>query len=89
MSQERGEQEDMQPEYDIRGGIRGKYFERYQLLATITLEDSPLVAKNTASAPQIGSVTRRLAWPTPLPSPNLQIAEPARSVVHASTNPPR
>jgi len=61
----------MRPDYDIRGGVRGKYFERYHQIKSV--EGSPLVAKNTASAPQIGSITRTLSYPPCLPSPALHI----------------
>ncbi len=38
MSQEtRAEPEDMKPEYDIRGGTRGKYYERYREGTNIVL----------------------------------------------------
>lgn len=84
MSQENSQQ-DMRPEYDIRGGVRGRYFEQYR--QGIKLEDSPLVAKNTTSAPQIGAITRQLSYPTPIPSPRLQIG--GSSTTHAGSNPSR
>lgn len=87
MSQENEQQEDMRPEYDIRGGVRGKYFEQYR--QSIRVEDSPLVAKNTASAPQIGSITRPLSYPPALPSPRLQIGDSTRLTTHAGSNPSR
>jgi hypothetical protein len=37
MSQE--SRDDMRPEYDIRGGVRGKYLARYQRWAGITTAD--------------------------------------------------
>jgi hypothetical protein len=86
MSQENNQQ-DMRAEYDIRGGVRGKYFERYR--QSIKFDDSPLVVKNTASAPQIGSITRPLSYPTPLPSPRLQIGDSTRLTTHAGSNPSR
>jgi len=90
MSQENERQEDMRPDYDIRGGVRGKYFERYRQSVSIWFEDSPLVAKNTASRPQIGSITRPLSYPPPLPSPRLQIADPTQlTTTHAGTDPSR
>jgi hypothetical protein len=87
MSQENERQEDMRPEYDIRGGVRGKYFGQY--LQSLTLEDSPLVAKNTASAPQIGSITRPPSYPPALPSPRIHIGGPIRPTTHAGSNPSR
>ena len=88
MSQENERQEDMRPEYDIRGGVRGKYFDQYHQ-SIIRLDDSPLIAKNTASAPLIGSITRSLSYPPPLPSPTLQIGDSTRLTTHAGSNPSR
>jgi hypothetical protein len=50
MSQE-NDREKMKPEYDIRGGVRGKYFEQYQeMVSTAVVEDAPwLQTQATAS----------------------------------------
>ena len=35
------ENDEMRPEYDIRGGVRGKYFQRYK----VEVQDSPWIQK--------------------------------------------
>lgn len=35
------ENEEMRPEYDIRGGVRGKYFRQYS--GSVHLQDSPWI----------------------------------------------
>ena len=45
MSQENKPQKDeMRPEYDIRGGVRGKYYERYQQGTNVVLLDPDVAA---------------------------------------------
>src|SRR2546427_8243820 len=58
MSQESNEPK-MRPEYDIRGGVRGKYFDQYHERPSISIkfEASTLIVESTASAQQIGHVT--------------------------------
>ena len=77
MNQESEDKRDMKPEYDIRGGVRGKYFERYQqatnITVGITFGESPFVAKNTASARSVGRITRTASYPPPTPNPKIQI----------------
>lgn len=77
MSQD-SSQDEMRPEYDIRGGVRGKYLERYRdgAVVSITFESSSLIAESTASAPPIDSVTRPASYPAPLPSPRIEIGDP-------------
>lgn len=76
--------DEMRDEYDFapEGGVRGKYYERYRAAMGLDLPDSPLIAKNTSAGSGIGSITRPLTWPTPYPSPSLQIgpADSARQV---------
>jgi hypothetical protein len=36
--------DDLQPEYDFRGGVRGKYFERYQQGTNVVLLDPDVAA---------------------------------------------
>jgi hypothetical protein len=67
----------MRPEYDIRGGVRGKYLDRYKagVHVRIILEQSTLVVTSTAGAQQIGS-SITLAAPSylpPDPSPRIQL----------------
>lgn len=38
------EEGEMKSEYDIRGGVRGKYFERYQQGTNVVLLDSDVAA---------------------------------------------
>jgi hypothetical protein len=38
------DQEDMRPEYDIRGGVRGKYYERYRQGTNVVLLDPDVAA---------------------------------------------
>lgn len=45
MSQEnKPNKDEMRPEYDIRGGVRGKYYERYQQGTNVVLLDADVVA---------------------------------------------
>ncbi len=88
MSQETN---DMRPEYDIRGGIRGKYLERYtqgtQVIVHITF-NSPFVANSTASSESIGKVTRPASYPAFYPSPMIQMGS-SLTTVHAGQDTPR
>ncbi len=34
------DEDEMKPEYDIRGGVRGKYYERYQKGANVVVLDA-------------------------------------------------
>lgn len=74
MNQESKDRDDMRPEYDIRGGVRGKYFGQYSQGARITIEfrESALMATSTASTPSVGSVTKTAAYPPAYPSPKIQ-----------------
>jgi len=49
MSQENEQHDEMRPEYDIRGGVRGKYFARY-LASRIRVRESPLVRAETTTS---------------------------------------
>lgn len=45
MNQENSpEADDMKPEYDIRGGVRGKYFDRYQQGTNVVLLEPDVAA---------------------------------------------
>jgi len=45
MSQEnRRDKDGMRPEYDIRGGVRGKYYERYQKGTNVVVLDPDVAA---------------------------------------------
>ena len=45
MSQEnKPNRDEMRPEYDIRGGVRGKYYERYQQGTNVVVLDPDVAA---------------------------------------------
>jgi hypothetical protein len=45
MSQEnKRDKDEMRPEYDIRGGVRGKYYERYQKGTNVIVLDPDVAA---------------------------------------------
>ncbi|MFZ0960678.1 MAG: hypothetical protein WAO35_07205 [Terriglobia bacterium] len=41
---DRIEVDEMRPEYDLRGGVRGKYYQRYQEGTNVVLLDSDVAA---------------------------------------------
>lgn len=92
MSQEGDERQEMRPEYNISGGVRGKYLNRYRqgtsITAGLTFEESPFIAKSTASAPSVGTITRAVSYPPLHPSPKIQIGGPP-AVAHAGQDPSR
>ena len=70
--------EEMQSEYDIRGGTRGKYFERYNnAIPTITVTSSLplLVATNAGSSTPDARIVRSFAA-APFQSPKIQVGPP-------------
>ena len=77
MSQSSDDRQDMRAEYDIRGGVRGKYFAQYRqgttAIGVITFDESPFIAKSTATATSVGSSTRTASYTLPQPSPRIQI----------------
>lgn len=83
MSQESDGQREMRSEYDIRGGVRGKYLERYRetISISVTLEDSPLISKDPPTAPPLGQPVWSVSYLSPSPSPTVQVGrlEPADS----------
>jgi hypothetical protein len=52
----------MRPEYDLRGGVRGKYYERYHSLTFVQIiHDSPWVQRlSTASGGSHSNESTRL-----------------------------
>jgi hypothetical protein len=54
------EDEDMLPEYDLRGGVRGKYVERYRQGTNVILLD-PDVAEKFPTSESVNDALRRLA----------------------------
>jgi len=79
MSQESDDRQEMRPEYDIRGGERGKYFKRYAqaTAVSVTFEESTLIATSTTSTPSVGSITKTAVYPPAYPSPKIQGIEAA------------
>jgi len=75
MSKGNDDKSEMRPEYDIRGGVRGKYLSRYGQAATITVTfaSTELMTKNSASAPAIGAVTKPAVYPPLYPSPKIHV----------------
>ena len=74
------ESDEMREEYDIRGGVRGKYYERYSRsvhISSISFQDSPLVAKSTATSTDIGTITWPVPYQTPLTSSTIRLGDPA------------
>lgn len=74
MSQESDEKQEMRAEYDIRGGVRGKYFRSYGEAAIhIAFEETSLIAVSTTSTPLICSITRAAVYPPAFPSPKVRV----------------
>ena len=73
MSQEnRGRDEEMRPEYDIRGGVRGKYFQEY--VATqprVTISTSPFIVTTNAGGEDDSGLERSFVAPPMIKSPEL------------------
>jgi hypothetical protein len=85
---------EMRAEYDIAGGVRGKYFERYRqgtaTTITLAIEPSALVNITTSRASSTVSITRSTSYPITSPSRRTQpsnyiVADP----VHAGQDSPR
>jgi hypothetical protein len=76
MSQSRDDREDMKPEYDIRGGQRGKYLARYRGRPSLTaaqFSQYSFVAKSTSTAPRVGSITNDAVYAPSPPSPKIRV----------------
>jgi len=63
MNQENDRDREMRPEYDIHGGVRGKYFARYKNSMKITTVTggtftSALVVTTTSTCQSVGIITR-------------------------------
>ena len=54
------EDEEMLPEYDLTGGVRGKYVERYRQGTNVVLLD-PDVAEKFPTSEAVNEALRRLA----------------------------
>ena len=49
------ERDDMRSEYDIRGGVRGKYFSRYVASRVSVLGSAPIRVEATPSTASLGT----------------------------------
>lgn len=92
-------EDEMRPEYDIRGGVRGKYLERYRKGVKVHVTSSTLEFKGSISVTNsmtagsgVASVEREIAWLDPqaewrerAPQPSLGDPE----AEYAGQNPPR
>ena len=75
--------EEMRPEYDIRGGVRGRYFARYHSMkeqseSRVTVASNPFVM-STDGANALGKdvgISREALAPIFI-SPRVQIGDPA------------
>jgi hypothetical protein len=65
--------DEMRPEYDIRGGVRGKYFAQFH---GILFEESPFVWISTASTPDVGAIVKSATYPPAYPSPKIEGISP-------------
>jgi hypothetical protein len=68
----------MEPEYDIRGGVRGKYFQKYHESAgaSVVIRSSAALIEITAGAPPGLQGINRSLLVRPVPSPEVQIGQP-------------
>lgn len=53
--------DDMRSEYDLRGGVRGKYYERYKQGTNVVLLD-PDVAKSFVDSAMVNKVLRQYLY---------------------------
>lgn len=51
-------EDEMRPEYDLRGGVRGKYYERYRQGSNIVLLD-PDIADIFKDSPSVNAALRQ------------------------------
>ena len=76
MSQANDRDREMRPEYEIRGGVRGKYFRQYRetdSVATVTFHDSLFIITSSAgSSPYPGEVKISPFSLPPQSSPKIQ-----------------
>lgn len=70
MSPESDDREDMRPEYDIRGGTRGKYYARYH--SRVEFSDSVLLIRSTAGTTSVGRITEVASYGAQYPDPRLE-----------------
>jgi hypothetical protein len=79
MSQDSERNEQMRPEYDFRGAVRGKYLDWYRRevegVAAVVLDDSPLISHlSTDAPPEIADVVNSpMSYLPPSPSPAVEV----------------
>jgi len=69
-SPESDDREDMRPEYDMRGGIRGNYFDRYHDRVEFT--GSVHLIESTAGTTSVGRITKVTSYGARYPGPRLE-----------------
>ena len=74
MSQERSSDE-MRPEYDIRGGVRGKYLEAYRA-SRVSIQPSSIILTTNAGSPTRQGFSRSFGGLVHV-GPKIQIGAPA------------
>jgi len=60
MSEDKDENEEMRPEYDFSGGVRGKYSARYAAGTNVVVLD-PDVAREFRTSEEVNKALRELA----------------------------
>ena len=80
--------DDMQPEYDMHGGVRGKYLEKYKRWTSITSPSVESAADVIGDAPSTGSstgakITTLVSYQVPRLSPQTQFGVPVSDLVGA------
>ena len=78
MNQENEREREMRPEYDIRGGVRGKYGSRYNDAARVTTVtgktfSSTLILNTSSTAQVVAVITRPASYPSFQASPKIQL----------------
>ena len=89
-------EDEMQPEYDMRGGVRGKYLERYRRWTSITSDSVESVAGVIGGTTGTGSqssakITTLVSYQVPHLSPQTRFGGLRMDTVgaHAGENSPR
>jgi hypothetical protein len=72
------ENEEMRPEYDLRGGVRGKYFRQYS--ERVILQDSPWIhpQETESQGEHANQSTLQIGAGPVYVTPRLEVGEPAR-----------
>ena len=66
-------EEEMEPEYDIRGGVRGKHFAEYMASRSVVIDVSSVTVFATNASGVTQGIYRSFATPSMLKSPELTI----------------